>query len=91
MPEKILALLEQKSLTEWQIAENLSISVEEVKAIIDYLQQMGYIKSTFINPTGAGCDSCGGNCSGGCAGNCKNCNTSSNTISNSSYTIWELL
>lgn len=91
MPEKILTLLEQESLTEWQIAENLSISVEEVKAVMDYLQQMGYIKSTFINPTDAGCSSCGENCSGVCADNCKNCNTSSNTISNSSYTVWEII
>ena len=87
MPEKILTLLENNSLTEWQIAEKLNISLEEVKAVMEYLQQMGFIKSTFVNPTNAGCSSCGGNCSG----NCKKCDTSSNTISNSSYTVWELL
>ena len=87
MPEKILTLLENNSLTEWQIAEKLNISLEEVKAVMEYLQQMGFIKSTFVNPTNSGCSSCGGNCSG----NCKKCDTSSNTISNSSYTVWELL
>ena len=87
MLEKILTLLENNSLTEWQIAEKLNISLEEVKAVMEYLQQMGFIKSTFVNPTNAGCSSCGGNCSG----NCKKCDTSSNTISNSSYTVWELL
>lgn len=90
MPEKILTLLENNNLTEWQIAEKLNISVEEVKASMEYLQQMGFIKSTFINPTEAGCGSCSGNCSGGCS-NCKGCNSSQDTISNSSYTVWELL
>ena len=87
MPEKILALLEQESLTEWQIADKLNLPIEEIKAAMEFLQQMGYIKFTFINPNDAGCRSCTGNCSG----NCKKCDASSNTISNSSYTIWELL
>lgn len=90
MPEKILTLLENNILTEWQIAEKLNISVEEIKAVMEYLQQMGFIRSTFVNPTNAGCSSCGGNCGGGC-NNCKGHKPSQGTISNSSYTIWELL
>lgn len=90
MPERILAFLENESLTEWQIAEKLNVSVEEVKAAMEYLEQMGYIKSTFINPTDAGCGSCSGKCSGGC-NSCKSCGSLQGTVSNSGYTVWELL
>lgn len=99
MPEKVLTLLEKESLTEWQIAEKLHASIDEVKAVMEYLQQMGYIKSTFINPSGSG--SCHdnsnshfsgcGNCSGGCGGGCKGCGSSENSISNSSYTVGEIM
>lgn len=85
MPEKILELLESKSLTELQIAEKLTVSVEEVKACMEYLLQMGFIKSTTINPTSGGC-------SEGCGGNCGKCNASCHvSISASSYTVWEIL
>ena len=92
MPEKILNLLEKNSLTEWQIAEKLHASIDEINAVMEYLQQMGYIKSTFINPSGSGSchDGCG-NCSGGCGGGCKGCGSSENSISNSSYTVWEIM
>lgn len=83
MPEKILELLEKSNLTEAQIAESLNVSVAELKACMEYLQQMGFIKSTTINPTGG--------CSGSCGGNCGKCNSSCNTISNSGYTIWEIV
>lgn len=97
MPEKVLTLLEKESLTEWQIAKKLNTSVEEIKATMEYLQQMGFIKAIFINPTGGSChDGCGGfsngcgSCSGGCSG-CKSCGSSENSISNSSYTVWEIV
>lgn len=91
MPEKVLTLLEKESLTEWQIAEKLNTSIDEIKAAMEYLQQMGFIKATFINPTGGSChDSCG-NCSGNCSGGCKSCVSSNNSISNSSYTVWEIV
>lgn len=82
MPEKILELLENESLTEWQIAGRLNASVDEVKACMTYLANMGYIKSSVINPTET---SCSGNCSG-----CSSC-TSCNTESGSSYTMWEVV
>lgn len=83
MPEKILELLENCSLTKEQIAEKLEISLNELDAAMEYLQQMGFIKATPINPTGGGCsDSCGGNCSK-CSGSCS-------TVSGSGYTVWEL-
>ena len=57
MPEKILALLENGSMTEWQIAEKLDISTDEVKACMTYLQNMHFIKSSVMNATGACGDS----------------------------------
>lgn len=78
MPEKILNLLEKGSLTELQLATLLEISVEELKACLEYLQQMGFLKSTLIHPTG------------GCSGNCGKCHASCNTAS-SNYRIWEIL
>lgn len=80
MPEKILELLENDSLTEWQIAEKLIVSIDEVKACMEYLQQTGFIKSTVITPT-----------SGECSGNCGKCNSSCNTTSHTSYKIWEII
>ena len=83
MPEKILELLKNGSLTECQIADQLNISIEEVKACIEYLQMTGFIKSQIINPASGGCS---GNC-----GSCSDCNSSCRTPSNSDYTIWEIL
>ena len=80
MPEKILELLEAGSLTQWQIAETLQLSYEEVNACIDYLQQAGFIKATTINPA-----------IGGCSGNCGKCNSSCNAGSASSYKAWEIV
>ena len=80
MPQKILEILETGSLTEWQISEKLNISVDEVKACIDYLKQSGFIRSQVINPKGTGC-----------SGNCGNCGTSCNEMSNSTYIIWEVV
>lgn len=82
MPEKILELLENGSLTEGQIADKLQISLDELKAGMDYLKQMGFIKATFINPS-----------SGGCSGNCGSCGSScgNHTISPSAYTVWEVI
>lgn len=80
MPEKILALLETGSLTEMQIAEKLCLSVDEVKACIDYLEMAGFIKSDKINPTG-----------NGCSGNCGKCHSSCNDNSHSSYKVWEIV
>lgn len=81
MPEKILELLELGSLTQWQIAETLQLSFEEVNACIDYLQQAGFIKATIINPSGGG----------GCSGNCGKCSSSCNAGSPSSYRAWEII
>lgn len=80
MPEKVLALLEKGSLTEWQLSERLNISIDEVKACIDYLYNAGFIKSLTINPSG-----------GSCSGNCGKCGGSCNCNSPSSYTIWEII
>lgn len=80
MPQKILELLETGSLTEWQIAEKLHISTEEVKAGIDYLLQAGYIRLQIINPTGTGC-----------SGNCGKCNSSCNTQASSGFRAWEIV
>lgn len=83
MPEKILELLETCSLTKDQIAKKINVTIEELDAAMEYLQQMGFIKSTAITPTNRGCsNNCGGNC-GKCSGSC-------NTSSNSGYTVWEL-
>lgn len=84
MPEKILELLETCSLTKEQIARKLNISLEELDAAFAYLQQMGFIKATTIQPTG-------GDCSGSCGGNCGKCSSSCNTVSGSGYTVWELV
>ena len=84
MPEKILELLKKYSLTKEQIAEKLNISLSELESIMDYLQQMNYIKSTIITPTQT-------NCSSGCSGNCGKCSDSCNQPSNSSYIVWELI
>lgn len=80
MPERILALLESGSLTEMQIAEQLAVSVAELKACMEYLQQMGFIKATVIKPT-----------AGGCSGNCGKCSSTCNTASATSYKIWEIV
>lgn len=82
MPEKILKLLENGSLTEWQIADKLNISIDEVKACMEYLKMSGFIKSHIINPVGGGCS---GNC-----GSCGGCD-STYTSSNSSYIVWEIV
>ncbi|MBQ9141731.1 MAG: hypothetical protein IJX63_08065 [Lachnospiraceae bacterium] len=84
MPEKILALLETSSMTKEQIARKLNISLEELDAAFAYLQQMGFIKATTIQPTSGGC-------SGSCGGNCGKCSSSCSTTSGSQYTIWELI
>ncbi|MBQ7775889.1 MAG: hypothetical protein IJ379_08200 [Lachnospiraceae bacterium] len=84
MPEKILELLETSSMTKEQIARKLNISLEELDAVFAYLQQMGFIKATTIQPTGGGC-------SGSCGGNCGKCGSSCSTTSGSRYTIWELI
>lgn len=86
MPEKILALLENGSLTEWQIAEKLDVSTDEVKACMTYLQNMHFIKSSVMNATGACSDGCG-HCSGGCSG----CSSSCSSGFGSTYTIWEII
>ncbi|MBQ6806854.1 MAG: hypothetical protein IJO97_05425 [Lachnospiraceae bacterium] len=96
MPEKILALLEKGSLTEWQIAETLGISIEEVKACISYLQNMHFIKSSVMNATGSACSNhCseknGGSGSSHCSGGCSGCGGSSSSSSGSTYTIWEII
>ncbi len=82
MPEKILDLLETASLTEWQLAEILNVSVEEIKAGIEFLSNAGYIKASFLN------------CSqGGCTGNCKSCggtcSSHSSTSAKNQVKIWE--
>lgn len=84
MPEKILELLKTCSITKEQIAEKLNISLPELEAVMDYLQQMGFIKSTTITPTQGGCST-------DCSDNCGKCSGSCNTLSNSSYIVWELL
>ena len=86
MPEKILALLEKGSLTEWQIAEKLDVSTDEVKACMTYLQNMHFIKSSVMSATGAACSG-SSHCSGGCSG----CGGSSSSSSGSTYTIWEII
>ena len=83
MPEKILELLASCSLTKDQIAGKLNVTIEELDAAMEYLQQMGFIKSTTITPTS-------GDCNAKCAGNCSKCSTSCNISSNSSYIVWEL-
>lgn len=77
MPEKILELLEKNSLTESQIAQKLNLSVYELKAALEYLSKMGYIRSVHVTPS-SGCD---GNCSG-----CSGCGSHSAT----GYTIWKI-
>lgn len=79
MPEKILKLLEQDSMTEQQIAEKLAISREEVKACMEYLLHTGFIRSETIIPTKSSC-----------SGNCNKCKGSCNSQSGSSYTVWEI-
>lgn len=86
MPETILELLETGSLTESQIAEKMGITTEELKACMEYLKQMGYIRSTFINPTNGGCS---GNC-GSCGSSCHD-STCQSAISPSAYTVWEVI
>ena len=81
MPEIILKLLEVKPYR-CDCRRRLNASVDEVKACMTYLANMGYIKSSVINPTET---SCSGNCSG-----CSSC-TSCNTESGSSYTMWEVV
>lgn len=83
MPEKILELLENCTLTKKQIAERLDLTLSELDAVMEYLQQMGYIKSTTIIPTH-------GSCSSGCSGSCGNCSGSCSATSNSEYIVWEL-
>lgn len=83
MPEKILDLLEAASLTEWQLAEILNVSIDEVKACIEFLNNAGYIKPSILN------------CSqGGCSGNCKSCGSAcsqSTTATNANQIkIWEI-
>ena len=87
MPEKILALLEKYSLTKEQIASKLGVTPEELDAVMEYLQQMGFIRATAINPASGGCRSC----SGGCGGNCSECGITCSAASNSGYTVWELI
>ena len=60
------------------------IGKKKLEAVMDYLQQMGFIKSTTITPTQGGCST-------DCSGNCGKCSGSCNTLSNSSYIVWELL
>ena len=87
MPEKILELLENSNLTEEQLAAKLDVSIAELKACMEYLQQMGFIKPTVVNPANSGCSSC----SAGCGGNCSKCGTTCTSASNSIYTVWELI
>lgn len=77
MPEKILELLKEMSLTEKQIADKLQISVEEVNACLNHLYMTG-----FIRPLTIATSSCGGNCSG-CNGDCG--------CSGSTYKIWKVV
>lgn len=80
MPEKILELLENGSLTEWQISEKLDISIEELKACMEYLQNTGFIRCRTVNPRAHSC-----------SGNCGNCGGACNDSSNSSYIVWEVV
>lgn len=95
MPEKILELLENGSLTESQIADKLQISLDELKAGMDYLTQMGFMKATFIYPTSGGCDGSCGNCGSSCSNSSHNASSCQSTscpvISPSSYTVWEVI
>lgn len=87
MPEKILDLLETASLTEWQLAEQLNVSIEDVKACIEFLCNAGYIKASILNCAQGGC----GN---GCSGSCKSCggacSSHSSTGTENQVKIWEI-
>lgn len=82
MPERILQLLEKGSLTEWQLAQTLQISLEELHACMEYLERAGFIRSSILNPMHTG------SCSE-CSGSCKKCNGSC-TASGSSFLVWEI-
>ena len=82
MPERILQLLEKGSLTEWQLAQALQISPEELCACMEYLERTGFIRSSMLNPMQTG--SCAG-----CSGSCKKCNGACPT-SGSSFRVWEI-
>ncbi|MBQ3165371.1 MAG: hypothetical protein IJC02_12735 [Lachnospiraceae bacterium] len=77
MPEKILELLKDMSLTDKQLAEKLQLSVDEVNACLNHLYMTGFIKPlTFASSScGGGCEGCNGSC--GCNG--------------SSYKIWKVV
>lgn len=83
MPEKILELLKSNSLTKEQLAIKLNITLSELEAAMEYLEQMGFIKSTTITPVVK-------NCSTGCSGSCSKCSGSCSPSSNSDYVIWEI-
>lgn len=83
MPEKILELLESRALTQAQLATELNISVDELKACMDYLKRMGFIKSTVITPTGGSF--------GGCSGNCSKCGSACSASASSNYILWEIV
>lgn len=82
MPERILQLLEKGSLTEWQLAQALQISLDELRACVEYLERAGFIRSCILNPMQTG--SCVG-----CSGSCKKCNGACPT-SGSSLRVWEI-
>lgn len=84
MPEKILELLETESLTEYQIAVKLNISLDEVKACIEYLCQAGFIKFSLLNPMENGCS---GNC-GKCTSSCE---ANPQSVSTSAFKVWEMI
>ena len=73
MPEKILELLKDMSLTDKQLAEKLQLSVDEVNACLNHLYMTGFIK-----PLTVAASSCGGGCEG-CNGS-FGCNGSSHKI-----------
>ena len=75
MPERILQLLEKGSLTEWQLAQALQISLEELHACMEYLERAGFIRSSILNPMQTG--------------SCKKCNGAC-TTSGSSFRVWEI-
>ena len=77
MPEKILELLKEMSLTEKQLADKLQLSIDEVSACLNHLYMTGFIKPLTVSTS-----SCGGNCHG-CDGSCG--------CSSVSYKIWKLV
>ncbi len=76
---KLLARNESLSLT--QLAQSLGYSMREIKAALDQLEHMGYVRHTLPGK------SCGSSCSAGLGtGNCEGCSFSAS----GSYSSWIL-